>query len=230
MSVIASILAFHILICAHELGHYFAARSVGLRAVRVSIGIGPAIISWLHSGTEYRFALLPLGGYVSFTSQRSGTALNLLKELSRAKRIWVILAGPLSNFLLPVAIYGGLLISGEAVILGMKTVPTTHVAAIGADIHQSHVRVGDLILSINGRSVTSYAEVIDAVSMAKTTVKCWLQDPPTKSTLRIGARPLKHQIYGADIPRDRRCTENHTHLVRPVRCPGFGHELRPSLG
>ena len=191
MSVIASILAFHILICAHELGHYFAARSVGLRAIRVSIGIGPTIISWLHSGTEYRFALLPFGGYVSFTSQRSGTGFNLLKELSRAKRIWVIVAGPLANFLLPMVIYGSLLISGEAVILGMKTVPTTQVAAIGADMHQSHVRVGDLILSINGRTVTSYAEVVEAVSRAKSTVKMLIARPTTQEHITYRSTTTK---------------------------------------
>jgi regulator of sigma E protease len=53
-----------LLVFIHELGHFIAAKSVGMRATRFSVGFGPALLSRTRGDTEYRLAVLPLGGYV----------------------------------------------------------------------------------------------------------------------------------------------------------------------
>jgi regulator of sigma E protease len=53
-----------LLVFIHELGHFLAAKTVGMRATRFSVGFGPALLSRTHGDTEYRLAALPLGGYV----------------------------------------------------------------------------------------------------------------------------------------------------------------------
>jgi regulator of sigma E protease len=53
-----------LLVFIHELGHFLAAKSVGMRATRFSVGFGPALLKRTYGDTEYRLAALPLGGYV----------------------------------------------------------------------------------------------------------------------------------------------------------------------
>ncbi len=64
MSIPFAIGGLLLLVFIHELGHFLAAKSVGMRATRFSVGFGPALLSRTHGDTEYRLAALPLGGYV----------------------------------------------------------------------------------------------------------------------------------------------------------------------
>lgn len=91
------------LIILHELGHFLAARRMGLVVPEFSVGFGPRLFGWTWGETEYSFRLFPLGGYV------------LLPDLApepgeRAqpihRRFLTILAGPLANIALVVLILG----------------------------------------------------------------------------------------------------------------------------
>jgi regulator of sigma E protease len=64
VSLPLAILGLLLLVFIHELGHFIAAKSVGMRATRFSVGFGPALLSRTRGETEYRLAALPLGGYV----------------------------------------------------------------------------------------------------------------------------------------------------------------------
>ena len=62
-----------VLITVHELGHFIAARLAGVRVLRFSIGFGPSIFSFTgRRGTEFRLALLPLGGFVEMLGEEVG--------------------------------------------------------------------------------------------------------------------------------------------------------------
>lgn len=64
MTVIATIIVLGVLIFVHELGHFWAAKSVGVRVERFSIGLGPRVTGFKRGDTEYILAAIPLGGYV----------------------------------------------------------------------------------------------------------------------------------------------------------------------
>ncbi|MEX0935290.1 MAG: RIP metalloprotease RseP [Gemmatimonadota bacterium] len=64
MTIIATIIVLGVLIFVHELGHFLAARSVGIRVERFSIGLGPRIWGFTRGDTEYVLSIIPLGGYV----------------------------------------------------------------------------------------------------------------------------------------------------------------------
>ncbi len=64
MTIIATIIVLGVLIFVHELGHFWAAKSVGVRVERFSIGLGPRVTGFERGGTEYILAAIPLGGYV----------------------------------------------------------------------------------------------------------------------------------------------------------------------
>ena len=69
LAILAPILVFGLVIFVHELGHFIAAKAVGVYAPRFSIGFGPSIFRFRRGETEYILAWLPLGGYVRMASR-----------------------------------------------------------------------------------------------------------------------------------------------------------------
>src|SRR5665647_1145814 len=66
---IAPIFVFGLVVFVHELGHFLAAKAVGVYTPRFSIGFGKALLRHRHGETEYVLALLPIGGYVRMASK-----------------------------------------------------------------------------------------------------------------------------------------------------------------
>lgn len=69
LAILAPILVFGLVIFVHELGHFLAAKSVGVYTPRFSIGFGPALWRRRRGETEYILAAFPLGGYVRMASR-----------------------------------------------------------------------------------------------------------------------------------------------------------------
>src|SRR5678815_5064811 len=74
LAILAPILVFGLVIFVHELGHFIAAKLVGVYAPRFSIGFGPSIFKFRRGETEYILAWLPLGGYVRMASRHDAEA------------------------------------------------------------------------------------------------------------------------------------------------------------
>src|SRR5215218_11149461 len=74
LALVAPILVFGLVIFVHELGHFLAAKAVGVYAPRFSIGFGPALFRKRRGETEYVLAALPLGGYVRMASRHDAEA------------------------------------------------------------------------------------------------------------------------------------------------------------
>jgi regulator of sigma E protease len=69
LAILAPIIVFGLVIFVHELGHFLAAKAVGVYAPRFSIGFGPSLFRKRWGETEYVLAVLPLGGYVRMASR-----------------------------------------------------------------------------------------------------------------------------------------------------------------
>src|SRR5256885_9944540 len=69
LAILAPILVFGLVIFVHELGHFIAAKAMGVYAPRFSIGFGPSLFRKRWGETEYILAVLPLGGYVRMASR-----------------------------------------------------------------------------------------------------------------------------------------------------------------
>src|SRR6188472_3179835 len=74
LAILSPILVFGLVIFVHELGHFLAAKAVGVYTPRFSIGFGPALFRRRRGETEYVLALLPLGGYVRMASRHDAEA------------------------------------------------------------------------------------------------------------------------------------------------------------
>jgi regulator of sigma E protease len=64
MTILATVIVLGVLIFVHELGHFLAAKSVGVEVQRFSIGLGPRVWGFVRGETEYVLSMIPLGGYV----------------------------------------------------------------------------------------------------------------------------------------------------------------------
>ncbi|MEL0206865.1 MAG: site-2 protease family protein, partial [Alphaproteobacteria bacterium] len=99
-----------------ELGHYWVARRAGVIVEVFSIGFGPEIVGWTskETGTRWRIAAIPLGGYVKMrgdedamstpTAQRNGTKGGF-PDAPLFWRFAIVLAGPVANFILGILLF-----------------------------------------------------------------------------------------------------------------------------
>ena len=154
----AAILAFAgfaLLILLHEFGHFAAAKLVGMRVERFSLFFGPLLVKVRRGETEYGIGPIPLGGYVKITGMNPTEPLDP-EVAHRAyfrqpvwKRVVVIAAGPLVNFILAFAIlwgYFGFTTGQDA------TKPTREISSVVQGKPADGVlREGDVLLAVDGR-------------------------------------------------------------------------------
>lgn len=101
MYILIAILAFGILIFVHEMGHFVAAKSCGVKVLEFAMGMGPQLVHWQRGETEYSLRLLPIGGFCAMEGEeedsddpRSFSAQPLWKKLI------ILVAGAAMNFLM----------------------------------------------------------------------------------------------------------------------------------
>src|SRR5688500_4192130 len=167
--LIAFVCALGPLVFIHEMGHYLVARWFGVGAETFSIGCGREIKGWTDKrGTRWKVGWLPLGGYVKFIGDENGAStsgdLPRLSPEDRArsfhlKPVWqrflIVLAGPVSNFLLAIAIFAVFF----AVFGAPRTPPVAGAIQAGSAAEAVRIQPGDRILSIGGRETPTFEEL-----------------------------------------------------------------------
>lgn len=166
LTIISFIVVLGIIIFVHELGHYLAARSVGIRVEAFSLGYPPNVISKKVGETDYRLGCVPLGGYckmagmidegVEGESSLTGASWEFQSK-NALQKLWVITAGVLMNLLLAILIYTG--------ITAVRGVAEPDGACIGGlsagdPAEQVGLQQGDRILSIEGVAVGTWDELV----------------------------------------------------------------------
>ena len=161
MTLIAFLGALTLLVFVHELGHFLAARFVGIQVLRFSIGFGPVLYSRRlgKDQTEWALSAIPLGGYVKMLGETTGQDLELTKiQLERSferaslkARALVIVAGPIANLILAALLYAALAWNGlSEPIAQIASPPVNSIAA------NSGLVAGDQIISVNDQPTESW--------------------------------------------------------------------------
>ena len=160
------LVALGVLVTFHEFGHFWVARRCGVKVLRFSVGFGRALWSRRgKDGTEYVIAALPLGGYVRMLDEREGDVP--VAELDRAfnrqsvwKRIAIVIAGPLANLVLAVALLWAMLVIGRpdyAPVVGKAE-------GIAA---QSGLHAGDRILAVGKTADIRFVDHVEREALRR---------------------------------------------------------------
>ena len=161
LTAFAFLLALCVLIVFHELGHYWVARLCGVKVLRFSLGFGKPLYvkQFTPGGTEWVVAVFPLGGYVKMLGEQDDqvTPADLPYAFNRQsvwKRICIVAAGPLANFLLAIMIYWGLFLYGMPGQRPLLDAPGAQTAAAAAGIAR-----WDVIEQIDAEPVQTWEDV-----------------------------------------------------------------------
>ena len=212
-SVLGFVVAVSLLVAVHEYGHFWAARKLGFKVLRFSVGFGPALWRRVAGAdqTEYVLAALPLGGYVKLLDEREGPVD--AAEVSRAftrrppwQRILVLLAGPGFNFAFAILLLWGMLwIVGSpdvrAVVGGVAAGSPAARAGLRAD--DEIIRLGDALVQGRGDVVLG---LIDAMS----------GDGVTRLAVRSASGAERELELRVDDPAERRALTEPAALMRGV--------------
>jgi regulator of sigma E protease len=160
-TVLWFLVAIGVLVVIHEFGHYLAARLAGVKVLRFSVGFGKPLFSRRlgRDQTEWTVSALPLGGYVKMLDEREGTvpAGEVHRAFNRAgvwRRIGIVLAGPMANFLLAVVLYWALFLNGLPALKPMIGEPPAGTPAAIAGLV-----AGDEIERVNDTGIRSFQDL-----------------------------------------------------------------------
>ncbi|MEO6103660.1 MAG: RIP metalloprotease RseP, partial [Pseudoxanthomonas sp.] len=155
-----------VLVSFHEFGHFWVARRCGVQVLTYSVGFGRALWSRVgRDGTRYQIAAVPLGGYVKFLDSReyevppADFGLAFDRQVVW-KRMLIVLAGPVANLLLCLALlWAAFMIGwpGHPPLLG----PTSGIA------QQAGLRDGDRLVSVNGSRTPTWDDALTPLALAE---------------------------------------------------------------
>jgi len=160
MTFLYAIVLLGILIFVHELGHFLAAKLVGVRVLRFSLGFGPGILRKKFGDTEYLISLIPLGGYVKMLGESRENGLRAEEKAFayNSKPVWkrliIVLSGPLYNMIFAVIIFVFVFLYGLPVLLS-EVGEILH----GSPAEKAGLMKGDRIIAVDSSRATQWDEM-----------------------------------------------------------------------
>ncbi len=155
-----------VLIIAHEFGHFIAARKVGVKVEKFSLGFGPVLLKKKKNDTEYTLSAIPLGGFVKLAGddleEYKGEKFEYYSK-SIFDRFKIVFFGPFLNYVMGIVCFWIILVSGYPML-------TTKVGGLleGFGAKKAGLEVGDKILAIDGKKV-GYWEDLQKLIQSKAT-------------------------------------------------------------
>ncbi len=206
MTILATIVVLGVLIFVHELGHFLAAKSVGVEVQRFSIGLGPTIYGFRRGETEYVLSWIPLGGYVKMRGMDNEVEERLEGGPTRAPRepssrdfdakpIWartfVISAGVVMNMVFAFAVY----VAVNAV-WGMAEIAETRIARVQTDLLPegteglAGLAEGSRIVRIGAADVVHWGDIQEGIMDAPAgALEVVTQEPDAVITIDLDPDP-----------------------------------------
>ena len=164
-----------VLVAFHELGHFLAARWVGVKVLKFSLGFGPKLFGRQVGETEYLVSAIPLGGYVKLFGEDEAEAITP-EDRRRSfihQNLWgkvlIVSAGPGFNFILAYLIFAAWLATGYTLpVPSFKDIaPVLEAVAPDSPAAKAGLMVGDQIKKIDGRDIATRVELLDAAAKGK---------------------------------------------------------------
>jgi len=167
ITILSFIFVLGVLVFVHELGHFLAAKRVGIRVLKFQLGFNPTVLSFRRGDTEYGIGALPLGGYVKMAGDNPDDEPTGRTDEFLAKTKWerfqVLIMGPAMNLILALVLTAIVLYQGvpspaffdQPVVVGALE---SNSPAAKADIE-----VGDRIIAVADRNVDTWEQFSMAI-------------------------------------------------------------------
>ena len=183
MNLLIFLAVLSILVIVHEWGHFAFAKAFKIPVQRFSIGFGPTIIKSRMGETEFCVSLIPFGGYVKLEGEDAKEATGDPREFA-SRPAWqkfaVIFAGPLLNAVLAFVLFVLVYLVGHP---AYSTVVGGTLA--GYPAQAAGLKAGDRILSVNGRPVAMWEDLLAELRDARGTVRLEVERPEGKTTIQM---------------------------------------------
>ena len=165
---ISFLLVLGVLIFIHELGHFLAARHVGVKVEAFSIGFPPTACSKLIGETDYRISWIPIGGYVkllgqNLTDEDKNDPRNYASK-SILQRLYILVAGPFMNLLFALIFMPLVFWVGIDVPSYLNNTPYLQKVDVGSYAHKLGLQANDEIVSVNGIYVNNWEKLNNILS------------------------------------------------------------------
>jgi len=171
MGIFVSLLVLSGLIFFHELGHYLAARAVGVYVEVFSIGFGKRLFTFKMFETEWSISAIPLGGYVKMKGQDDSDPSKKSQDpdsyttKSPLQKIFILLAGPAFNFILAFFLYFAMALGSPEVLS-----PVVGDVIKESPASKAGLETNDTIISINDIKITTWQEMAETIQESKGTL------------------------------------------------------------
>jgi regulator of sigma E protease len=176
--IIPFLFVLTIVVFFHELGHFLVGRWCGVKVQAFSIGFGPEILGFTdRHGTRWKLSAIPLGGFVKFFGDDNAAsvpnhaaAAEMTEEERKVSfvhqpvrsRSAVVAAGPIANFILAIVIFAAIF----GTVGKQYTSPRVDTVQPGSAAQAAGFKTGDLVLSIKGEAIDSFADMQKIVSIS----------------------------------------------------------------
>jgi len=199
ITILLGLVGLGIVVFFHELGHFIAARLVGVEVEEFSLGWGPRLLTRRWGRTAYSLSALPIGGYCRMKGEDSYRKAiesgldDFPKEPGSffgappAKRIIIALGGPLMNVVLAFFMYLGIMAMGYSVqSWDARLILASSLDAKTYPADSAGLRSGDRVLSINGKPISTFSEIQESVALsARSTTDLVVDRDGAKVAVRI---------------------------------------------
>ncbi|WP_370838283.1 RIP metalloprotease RseP [Megasphaera sp.] len=164
LTILATIFVFSVIVFVHELGHFATAKWAGMQVDEFALGFGPKVYSVRRGDTEYSLRAIPLGGFNRIAGMTEEEDLNDKSFLSKPvwKRMIVIAAGGIMNFVLAIVLLWGLFFVVGTVTVSPEAVVGSTIA--GSPAEQAGLAAGDRIVRIGNQDISKWTDISQAVA------------------------------------------------------------------
>jgi regulator of sigma E protease len=189
-----------VLVFVHELGHFLAAKRVGIKVLKFQLGFNPTILSFRRGDTEYSIGALPLGGYVKMAGEnpeeeRSGRSDEFLSK-SKWERFQVLIMGPVMNLLLAVVLGAVLLYQGAEKPAYEDQPVVVGTVLPGSPAAQAGIQPADRIVAVADRRVDTWEDFLFAIgTRANRELSIRLQRDGAELTRTVTPAPSKDSRF-----------------------------------
>jgi regulator of sigma E protease len=201
LSIVSVVVLLGVLIFVHELGHFLVAKYFDVGVLKFSLGFGRKIIGKKIGETEYLLSLIPLGGYVKLMGESEGETLSAEDEKRSfikqkvLKRMAIVFAGPLFNFVLAFVIFTVVYMIGVPVLTNQIGMVQKDGAAFEAGVKEN-----DIVLQIDGNPIRRWDKMAEKINQSGgKPLKFVIERDAAKQELTIVPKLMKAKnIFGEE--------------------------------